>query len=183
MQKNNQNKGGFTLIEVLVVVLIIGILSSVALSQYRRAVIKSHNANFKQDIVSIGMAQQIYMDTFNKCADSFNELDIGTSLSVETADPCGISHIGNDAMRSSGNYYIVINHVGNTCSITGAWKEGEYACTGFSYILGNAGDLTDKNDTLMCVEKGNAAKKGVFCSKLEHGSFVSTLGGWDWYSL
>ena len=183
MLKNNQNSGGFTLIEVLVVVLIIGILTSVALPQYQKAVVKSRNANFKKDIMSVAHAQEVYLETFNKCADSFDALDIGTSLAIETENPCTISHNGSDAIRGNGDYYIVLNNVGSTCAITGAWKKGDYTCTGFSYII-NAPTLGESNsNTLMCVEQWNATKRGVFCSKLEHASFVTNLGSWDWYSF
>ena len=175
-------KSGFTLIEVLVVVLIIGILTSIALPQYQRSVVKARNANFKQDIMSVSNAQDVYLETFNTCADSFDALDVSIPLAVETEDPCTIGHNGSDAMRGNGDYYIVLNNVGNTCSITGAWKKGDYKCTGFSYIV-NSPSLEESNHTLMCVEKGDATKRGVFCSKLEHASFVTYAGYWDWYSL
>lgn len=47
MAKKNKNRGGFTLIEVLVVVLIIGILSSIALPQYQKSVVKARIAEAK----------------------------------------------------------------------------------------------------------------------------------------
>ena len=46
-KQKNQNKGGFTLLEVLVVVLIIGILTSVALPQYQKAVFKTRMSEAK----------------------------------------------------------------------------------------------------------------------------------------
>lgn len=71
-----KNNSGFTLIEVLVVVLIIGILTSVALPQYRKAVLRSR---FSQMLVynkAIYNAQIIFHDTYNRYADTKEELDI-----------------------------------------------------------------------------------------------------------
>lgn len=56
-----KNKGAFTLIELLVVVLIIGILSAIALPQYRRAVEKSRMAEALQIAGSLTKAVDLYV--------------------------------------------------------------------------------------------------------------------------
>ena len=176
----NRKKGGFTLIEVLLVVLIIGILTSIALPQYQKAVVKARNANFKQDIMKIARAQEMYFETFNKYAESFSDLDVNISLPSTNDDPCTISHNGNDAMRATEDYYIVLNGP----AITGAYHKGDYRCTGFSFVMEIPALGESVSHTLMCVEKGDAPKgNGGFCEKLEHASLVGTAGSWNWYSL
>ena len=68
MQKNNQKLGGFTLIEVLVVVLIIGILTSVALPQYQKAVEKARVAEALQALAQLRDAQLVFYDTYGRWA-------------------------------------------------------------------------------------------------------------------
>lgn len=69
-------KKGFTLIEVLVVVLIIGILTSVALPQYQKSVHKARAAQALIDLKAIVDAAQVYYATFNKVPASLDDLDV-----------------------------------------------------------------------------------------------------------
>ena len=66
----------FTLIELLVVVLIIGILSAIALPQYRIAVLKTRTARIIPVVRSLGNAQEVYYIANGEYADSFDKLDI-----------------------------------------------------------------------------------------------------------
>ena len=59
--KNKQFKKGFTLLEMLVVVLIIGILAAVALPQYRIAVEKGRAAEVLMNIATIKREIQYYI--------------------------------------------------------------------------------------------------------------------------
>ncbi len=81
-----QNKKAFTLIEILVVVLIIGILAAIAVPQYQKAVIKSRYTQLKLLAQSLVQAQEAYYLANNTYSVSFRNLDIsiaGTPTSNE----------------------------------------------------------------------------------------------------
>lgn len=96
-------KNGFSLIETLVVVLIIGILTAVALPQYQKAVAKSRAAKAVSLLKDILTAQQIYHTTYNRYATDLSELDIQVSF------PTGFEIIVQEDYRlivqSSEPYY------------------------------------------------------------------------------
>lgn len=71
----NNNKA-FTLIEVLVVVVIISILTSVALPQYQKAVLKSRFSHALTIAAAIRDAEHVFHDTFNTYTTDLDELDI-----------------------------------------------------------------------------------------------------------
>jgi len=71
-----KNKKGFTLLELLVVVLIIGILAGIALPQYKMAVGKSKFATLKDNARVIKDAMDRYFLTNNNYTNNFTMLDI-----------------------------------------------------------------------------------------------------------
>ncbi len=123
---------GFTLLEMLVVVLIAGILASVAMPQYQKAVERSRSAEAIMTAKAIVAAQNRSLDAFpNDDVNTKDALDIsltdGTWDSTNTTytTPAFTYTLSNDgvvATRRAGNYIYTLtfynNNVdsANTCS-------------------------------------------------------------------
>lgn len=83
------NKAGFSLIEVLVVVLIIGILTSIALPQYQKAVDKSTLACVMPTLKTLTEAQAVLesQKVEFKTYPTFDELDVSINCSQSSSNP------------------------------------------------------------------------------------------------
>ena len=68
------NKTGFTLVEVLTVVVIIAVLTSIALPQYARAIERSRATEAMSSIKAMNDSIYAYFAERNTCPPSFNKL-------------------------------------------------------------------------------------------------------------
>ena len=92
--------GGFTLVELLVVVLIIGILAAVALPQYNKAVEKSRLTEGIVLLRSLVQAEQAFFMEHGTYTTDFNDLDIGFNVSATKPDEAYSSHCSLQIWRA-----------------------------------------------------------------------------------
>lgn len=72
----DKNRAGFTLLELLVVVVIIGILAAIALPQYKKVVDRAKLTKVRPLIDAILKSQEIYFISHGKYALDLSDLDI-----------------------------------------------------------------------------------------------------------
>jgi type IV pilus assembly protein PilA len=132
MRKLHTRKGGFTLIELMIVVAIIGILAAIAIPNFLQFQLRSKTGEAKTNLAAIRTAEEGYFAEFNNY--------------VPAASTPGVAPTANKRVWSGGGI-TMFDQLG--------WSpEGEvfynYAVTaltgGSSYTIGATGDL-DANAT------------------------------------
>ena len=173
-----KTKKGFTLLELLVVVLIIGILAAVALPQYQKSVQRSRNAQLKAVLNALYQAEKNYFLANGQYSYNFDELAVDLPLSKVETTPggkeniCKLQVLGKDSVRRGKDFQVVL-HTGydpTRATVMAQFTSGKYKCVGFFKPV-------DTNDTLCGFFVSDTSVSYTpqyveeFCQKLEKGTF------------
>lgn len=162
-------KQGFTLLELLVVVLIIGILTSVAVTHYKKAVAKTEAVQALVSLKTIYDAQKIYYLTTGNYASTFAQLDIGLA---GTPNGAAEINLGNGWIIS-----LIYDQVHNSgtqayCS-KGALKGMVFQIYTYRHTS------WPKINRYYCL----APNGNDLCEKYFHGIKDGSFGGYNYYYL
>ncbi len=180
-EKHIKRMGGFSLIEMLVVVLIIGILSAIALPQYQKVIEKARASKVLPVLRSLYNAGQQYYLVHKENPSKFSDLGVKMRCESNTvrwttqvvpASACTIGEWTYQVynLKSSTADYVVVGRI-----------TGPYAGTGFGiYYTGS------HKGKILCMERRSAGvsfintsaghKKGDYCQKFFNGTPVGNAG-------
>ena len=172
-------KKGFTLMELLVVVLIIGILSAVALPQYQKAVLKSKTVQLISLVKSMAESQERYYLENGTYAKNLEDLDISFD-SLPSRDTTGLNRLytgSTDPVRGNDEIVIGVGYFDHAWATKAAFKKGKYQGGGFIYWHQNSYFSAPPPKKILCYEvNANPAQKNEFCKKMYGGTKII-----EWY--
>ncbi len=142
--KINKKSHGFTLIELMITVAIIGILASIAMPAYQGYITKGKRSDAKAGLITLQHAQEKYRANCPQYAD-------GTNATTRTCVVGGSHNLISSATSPDGYYTISITAGTNTSytlqavPVVGGDQAGDTECATFS--INQDGAKTATNTT------------------------------------
>ena len=179
-----KNKG-FTLIEVLITVLIIGILAAISVTQYKKAVMRSKAAQMQTLLNAVVKESDLYYLQNGTYPKSFDDLNIGITLPTLNTRTC-LRDLGGASIKQSGDFVIAI-HSGNDTTlqsiniIAAYFITGKYKCRGFTRV--QQWRTSPHDDGIYCMEAypslncGTNCEQGIFCKDIMGNKRSKTIAG------
>ncbi len=165
MSMNNKNERGFTLIELMITVAILGILSAIAIPSYSSYVIKSQRTDAKVALLKYAQMQESYY---------VQKLSYAESLDDTAAN--GGMGLPSSLQSEEGKYDISLATTPADC--TGLATK---PCTGFTLTAIPSSGSTQTNDHICAggFEINNVGRKQAKLAA-GTGSFTTTQGALCW---
>ncbi len=135
---------GFTLVELIVVVMVIGILSSIAVPQFLSAADKAKQKEASTTVASLIKAASAYYTEYSDVPSnaghikeyaSLQQCNSASAATCKTSTPTTVSHWVNSWNTPSGNYRIQIEKSGNMFRVQADPQGGAFATRGINYLL------------------------------------------------
>jgi len=165
---------GFTLIEILVVVLIIGILASIAWPQYEKAVEHSRASQAFTMLKALVPAYKVYFEANSDYPSKFEEID-----ATIPADWTGKVKWHNSATDtfSNGEWSLQMYHSSTAAGMFMGRISGPYKGAGFIFMgKSSVGDVVNE---IVCAERKTTGivfekEAGSFCQDMFSGKLRYT---------
>ena len=156
-------KQGFKLIELLVVVLVIGILSAVALPQYQTAVERARATEALTQMSAIRSAAERFHSQRESWPTSFNQLDVDipTSPVVANVDNC-------DPAFGSKNFCVTMASADARFTVTATRRRANHGYTLTTAVVANANGTYSA--TRSCTPIANDDDSIAYCNAIAGGN-------------
>ena len=187
-EKNAVNKTGFTLVELLMVVVIIGLLTAVALPGYRKSVEKSRAADALTTMQAVSKSEHAWYLTNNDYTKDFSDLDIDlTDANGNKADNASFANaLYTYELLDTG---ILAGRNNREYSIYQDYETKQIMCTpGSHYICENLGAFTKEpcekvgmawaNTNSTCYVDEEERCKGLYADELGEDIWNGTFCGY-----